>query len=197
MPQNKEKTRKTGATARKNVETETQKPSTDSKYAPTAWGGELLADLPLPSGQLCQARRVGVEGLMKAGIAHQIDPLMKLVQGHEDRVKKGMTQEEKDKLEEQSILKMMSNDEQMESLFHLLNRVLCHVVVQPPVQMAPDDITRRVDGVIYTDMVDLEDKLYIMSWTVGGADAVAQFRTQLAGDVGSVSAQSADEDSTE
>jgi hypothetical protein len=164
----------------------------EDKYATTQWGGEVFEDLPLPSGQLCLARRVGLEGLMRAGIIHDIDPLMGLVQQHQDRVQGKETEDA-----QAQMIALMRDDDKMSSLFHLLDRILCHVVIKPAVQMAPNDITLRERGVVYSDTVQMEDKMYIMSWAIGGADAVAGFREEYEKLVGGVQSQQGDEDSAE
>lgn len=177
------KNRKTGATARKQNPPQQSTPQNDP-YAPTAWGGSAYEDLRLPSGQLCLARRMGVEGLMKAGIIHDIDPLMGMVQMHEARVAGKDTESN-----EKAMLDILKDESKMTSLFHMLDRIVCAVAVKPEVKMTPNDVTRRQDGVIYTDMIDLEDKMFIMMWTMGGAETVAGFRDQFEKSLGSLSAQ--------
>ena len=194
--------RKTGATARKEsgnvgglandaIASGHSDPTSD-KYAPTAWGGSAYEDLSLPSGQLCLARRVGIQGLLEAGIIHDIDPLMGLVSQHEDRM-----QGKPAKSEEDTIMELLKDEGKTASLFHMLDRIVCHVVVKPHVEMTPNDITRRKDGVVYTDMVDMGDKMFIMQWAMGGAQAVAGFRDKYQELVGSVQSEPGDGNTTE
>lgn len=157
-------------------------PITEDKYAVTSWGGSATEDLRLPSGQLCLAKRVGVQGLLESGIIHDIDPLMGMIQQHQDRVAGKPV-----KANDESIYEIMKDSDKMASLFHMLDRITCHVVVKPRVEMTPNDITNRKNGVVYCDMVDLNDKMFIMSWTLGGAEAVAGFREQYEGLVAGIS----------
>lgn len=165
----------------------------EDKYSPTVWGGEAYEDLHLPSGQLCLAKRAGVQGLLQAGIIHDIDPLMGFVKEHEERVRKGGSSEDSTR----QMMDLLKQDDKMESLFHMLDRVVCHVVVKPHVEMAPNDVTRRVRGVVYTDTVDLQDKMFIMNWTVGGAQELAGFREKFEELVGGVQPEPEDGNSTE
>lgn len=179
------KERKTGATARRKEQDGAAAQDLvqgADKYAPTSWGGAAYEDLDLPSGQLCLARKAGIQGLLEAGIIHEIDPLMGLVKQHQARVEGKASPGDED-----MIMNMLKDESKVASLVHMLDRIVCHVVVKPHVEMAPNDITRRKDGVIYTDMVDFTDKLYIMTWTVGGAETVMGFREQYEGLVGGLS----------
>lgn len=179
----------TGAWGVKNcpgIEAEHAPPVQD-KYALSSWGASAYEDLHLPSGQLCLVKRVGIEGLLQAGVIHDIDPLQKLVREHEDRV------QGKDAPDaNQQMMEILKDDTQIASLIHLLNRVLCYVVEKPNVQMAPNDVTKRVDGVVYTDSVELEDKLYILTWTIGGAEKVAQFRKEYEESLGGLQSEPED-----
>lgn len=180
------KERKTGATARRKEQDGAAAQNVmqgDDRYAPTAWGGSAYEDLDLPSGQLCLARKAGIQGLLEAGIIHEIDPLMGLVQQHQDRI-----EGKPSPTDQATIMNFLKDEGNITSLVHMLDRIVCHVVVKPNVEMAPNDITRRKIGVIYTDMVDLMDKMYIMMWTVGGADTVAGFREEYEALVGGISA---------
>lgn len=168
-------------------------PAQDDRYAPSAWGGSAYEDLYLPSGQLCLARRIGVEGLLKTGIIHDIDPLMGMVQMHQSRVEGKSDVSDN----EQLATDLLKDKDKMASLFHMLDRIVCAVSVKPEVKMAPNDITRRKDDVIYTDMIDLQDKMFIMTWTMGGADALMSFRDQFQESLGSVPAQPEDGGKTE
>lgn len=178
MPASKPKTRKTAVkkeTAPEEV-AQTSPNGPEDKYAVTGWAGGGFQDVSLPSGQLCLARKVGTEGLLKAGIIHDMDPFKGFIQQHEDRMagKQGSADDEAKMLQQ-----VLNNPKQMESMFHMLDRVLCYISVKPQVFMTPNDVTRRENGKIYADMVDLQDKIYLMSWAVGKVDDLAQFHGEL------------------
>ena len=69
--------KKTTARKRATPQVEVVAVDPNDKYAPTTWGSELggAEDLTVPSGQTCLVRRPGVQGLMEAGILHDLDTL--------------------------------------------------------------------------------------------------------------------------
>ena len=156
----------------------------DARYAPTTWGtapGTFLEDLVVPSGQLCQVRRPGVEGLIKAGVLHDIDSLTAMVEDKHVKRAKGQPQIDVDSV--------MKDPGALDNILHVTDRVVCYVVVQPRIEMTPNDPTTRKSGVIYADMVDLEDKMFILNFAVGGTRDFERFRGELEGHVRGVDGQ--------
>jgi hypothetical protein len=185
-PQDRRPAKKTTkATARKRnpaqVEVTTVDPN--DKYAAKTWGSELggAEDLTVPSGQLCLVRRPGVQGLMEAGILHDLDMLSGIVDDQHVKRVAG-------KPPQINTTAVMNDPEQMASVLHLVDRTVCYVVLKPNVQMTPNDPTSRVKGVIYTDMVDIVDKMFIFNYAVGGVRGLEPFREELAEALGSMDA---------
>ena len=169
----------------------------EEKYAPTTWGsGPAInepTDLKVPSGQKCLVQNPGVEGLMKAGVINDIDSLTALVdQKHikpnDRKAKKGSKAAAKQDaaIDREAMKKLLSDPEKMANMLHVVDRVVCHVVIKPEVRMTPNDPTSRKKGVIYADMIDLTDKMFIFQFVVGGTSNLEQFRGQLGAAVGSV-----------
>jgi hypothetical protein len=132
---------------------------------------DFLEDLTVPSGQLCQVRRPGVEGLVKAGVLNDMDSLSAIVDNKHIKRAKGMKPTD---------VNIASLDQAtMDSMFHVVDRIVCYVVVQPHIEMTPNDPTRRVSGVIYADMVDLTDKMFLVNYAVGGTRDLERFRGEL------------------
>lgn len=152
-----------------------------SKYAPDAWlsgGVGGMEDLQVPSGQMCLVRRPGLEGLIKAGVLRNVDSLSALVgEKHIKKVKKGQSQ----KVNVESVMK---DPQALDEILHTVDKVVCHCVVKPEVHMTPNDVTRRKDGVVYADMVDLQDKMFIFNFVVGGTRDLESFRRGLDESVG-------------
>lgn len=168
----------------------------DSKYQPTAWGSGPEAasgpeDLTLPSGQLVLARKPGLQQLMVEGVLHKMDNLTALVD--KKHIKKGKTGGP----EAINVQSLLEDQKSLANVLHTVDRVVCAVVLKPKVQMAPNDITRRVNGAIYTDTVGLEDKMFIFNWALGGSADIERFRRESAEVVGSVVAGDAVADETE
>lgn len=166
-----------------------------SKYAPDAWlsggiGG--MEDLQVPSGQLCLVRRPGMEGLMKAGVLHNVDTLSSLVnEKHLKRVAKG------GKAQEIDIASLMDDPKALDDVLMIVDKVICHCVVKPEIHRTPNDVTRRQPGVVYADMVDINDKMFIFNYVVGGSSDLETFRRGLVDAVGGLEAEPGVSDETE
>jgi hypothetical protein len=189
-------------------------PATPRKKAPRAqstpgsqyghgWGSaELTIDLPVPSGAICQVRRPGIAGLIKAGILDSLDALTGIVQtDHVERVKEG-----KDPEVTREQMKALSQDKEgLLRALDLTDRVVEYVVLQPnvfrPIVRNPDSSPKlmdgketdlqdgqRVQGTIYTDSIGLEDKMYIFQFVVGGVTDLETFRSEFAETLGGLEA---------
>lgn len=181
-PQDRKTTRKTASAAPGPQVHVIEDP--EGKYAPTTWGSELggAEDLTVPSGQMCLVRRPGVQGLMEAGVLRDIDSLSALV--NEKHIKRVQGKAVGDgKIDAASL---MQDKDGLKNLMHVVDRVICYVVMKPLITMTPNDPTSRVSGVIYADMVDLVDKMFIFQYAVGGTRGLEEFRQQLDTSVGSL-----------
>lgn len=159
-------------------------PSTEeNKYAPSAggWGADPYLDLTVPSGQLCQVKRVNPRVLVALGLVDSVDPLTALVDvKHIKRVGSGPTQTRE--IDEKSL---MSDPRALVNLLDIADKLCEAIIVQPPIKrpirlvdgkefdLQPHE---RVEGVIYTDMVDEMDKMFVFSWALGGSTDLEQFR---------------------
>lgn len=156
-----------------------------AKYAADAWlsggiGG--MEDLQVPSGQLCLVRRPGLEGLIKAGVLRNIDSLSALVgEKHIKKAKKGAPQ----KVNVESVMK---DPKALDEILHTVDKVICHCVVKPEVHMTPNDVTSRKQGVVYADMIDINDKMFIFNFVVGGTRDLESFRGGLDESLGGLEA---------
>lgn len=141
----------------------------DDKYTPTAWGSQLglAEDLMTPSKQLCLVRRPGIQGLVDAGVLHDVDFLTQFVNNKHIRRVSG-----KPEIDANAVLK---NPDALKKATHLIDRVVCHCVLKPHVEMTPNDPTQRVDGHIYADMIDDTDKMFIFNYAVGGTRDAERF----------------------
>ncbi len=171
-------------------------PSSDNKYAPTAWNAEQFVDLEMPSGQLAQVRRPGVQQLIALGILENADGLSAIVdQKHIKRVK-GTAQ-----IDGKSLLKDPKN---MLTIMQMVDKVTARMVVQPIVRepfvdeptgelgetkKRPIRDDERQDGVVYTDNIEFMDRMFIFQFAVGGSTDLAQFRERFASALGSLEAQ--------
>lgn len=167
------------------------KAATPDRYAPTVWGSQdFLEDLVVPSGQTCLVRRPGVQRLMEAGVLRKVDSLASIVaEEHIKRVKGAEPEIDTDSL--------AKDEDALISIMDVVDRVLVHCIVKPAVELAPDDISERVEGAIYSDMIDIEDKMFIFQFATGGTRSVEQFRQGSLAAMGGVDAVQDAADETE
>jgi hypothetical protein len=170
----------------------------------------MLFDLELPSGEMCQVKRPGVQGLLKAGVLHSMDALTAIVQ--QDTIP---TAEGKPKVDVQ---KIMDDPEKFNTMMETVDKIVIHVVTEPKLvtpaitqAMVDDpetaftaaDLGRELEPeerdpeLVYIDYVDMMDRMFIMNFAVGGSADLVQFRKETADVVGSVPAVEAAEHATE
>lgn len=160
-------------------------------------------DVQLPSGNVARVRRVGPEAFLTQGIMPDtVSPIVEKA----IRSKKG--------LKPQQQADMAKDPKQLGALMEMLDRTLCYAVVSPKVQMPPacvecgelDTVAtedhhdeelasyhefrpgERQSGVLYADRVDLEDKMFILNFVVGGTRDLERFRREQRASVASVPA---------
>lgn len=160
------------------------------KYGQKTWGVKFH-DLTVPSGELVQVRRPGLQGLLKAGILESMDGLTGMVQSETIPKAQG-----KPVVIAKDILKDKSK---MEDMLAAIDKIVLHVVVQPELRPAivtqemidaedspfdaellnqPVPYELRDEDAIYVDYVDIEDKTFIMQFAMGGSADLATFRKE-------------------
>lgn len=168
-------------TTRKSTKTTPGRAPADhaQKYAPTQWGTVGQSeDLEMPSGQLALVRRPGLQKLMQAGVLNNMDVLTKIVQS--DHVQKtgavGMDQ----------ITDLLNDPQKIDEMMRVIDKIVVYCVVQPELHMTPDDVTNRVPGRVYADQVELDDKMFIFQFAMGGTRDLDRFRKESEVAVGSL-----------
>jgi hypothetical protein len=201
----------------------TKKKPQDRKPATSNYGSSWktpLHDLELPSGEICQVKRPGVQGLIKAGVLHSLDTLTSIVQTETIPRAEG-----KPVPKEKDIESIVNDPEKFSTMMETVDKIVLHVVTQPklvtnlvnvwevepvladngivitagipklddndkPVLRELEDDERDPD-VVYVDYVDAMDKMYIMNFAVGGSANLTDFREKTSASVGSVPAREA------
>jgi hypothetical protein len=169
--------------------------SSENKYAATAWGVEQFVDLMVPSGQMCQVRRPGTEGLMRMGLLDKTKGLMALVDTkHIKRVKGSVDQKA---VSEKVAQEISNNPEKINELMSTIDKIVKYVVIQPelalPFKISPsgEEIalldSEREQGVIYTDFISLEDRMFLFQYAVGGSSDLERFRGEFGESLASLS----------
>lgn len=170
----------------------------------TEWKGKVTVDgvdLLLPSGNVIRLRKISPQTFLSSGLLP--DPLSQIV--HKAiHSKKGLPP---------SKVKEMSQDpKQIQSSLEMFDRVLSYVAIEPAIPMPPpcvecgeyanvdgrhlkgdDEFAHaykegpRTDGVLYADMVDLTDKIFIFQYSLGGVSDLEKFRAELPRGLGGLS----------
>lgn len=178
--------------------TDTQSPVEANEFAPQVWGSEdgvgQLHAVTCPSGQRAQILRPGVAGLMEADILHNLDGLTAMVEKHVNKARGKKPSDRKRKGSKPSddidVDGLMKDTEALKDIMTVVNQAMVAFIVQPKVHPDPEDISDREDGKIYTAMIDLNDRLFLFNYMVGGSKDLTSFREGLAEAVGSLEAES-------
>lgn len=130
-------------------------------------------ELKLPSGHTCLVVRPGVQGLIKARLLDSLDQLTTIVQAdHIDA--------NNPKAMASAVSALSADPKRLLEAMELMDKVMCHVVVDPKVLMPPSEEDERDEDKLYADEVDEEDKMFIFQFVVGGTRDIATFRAESA-----------------
>lgn len=148
----------------------------------------LLCDLEVPSGGLCEVRRVGPMDLIKAGLFDKLDILGSLVQTeHVDRVEgraRPSGDDEKDQLKK--IQELIRDKSKLLAAEELIDSVVVYVVTQPKILALPEPGEDRNPDSVYVDSIDWMDKMFIFQFVVGGSADLESFRQEFSKVMGSL-----------
>ncbi len=133
--------------------------------------------LRLPSGKVCLAFNPGIHVFLERGMIP--NSLMPIVQ-QAIKEGKGLDAKKSQALAEDSAV--------LQDVMSLVNGIFLTVVVQPKVYSIPEDEEERNTERLYIDEVDLDDRLFIMQWVVGGTRDLERFRDEQAAALGNLSA---------
>jgi hypothetical protein len=139
-------------------------------YAVTGWGASSATDLPLPSGQLVQVRRVRIEDLIGEGILGSLDLLtadadkhIKRAQGRrtgvpQDRQKKGGSKDPLAKaVEAKMVDTMFGGKTNFAAVIRLADQIATRCVLKPALALAwfyeEDSDGKRIRGADGVDSV--------------------------------------------
>jgi hypothetical protein len=140
---------------------------------------------PESEHNMCLARRPGVQGLIKIGVLDSLDSLTSLVKTeHFDRVDKEMGH----RVQAQQAMDLLGRQSDLLKAMVLMDKIVSYCVIEPKVQMPPEDDGERDPEVLYTDQIDQDDKNFIMQWAVGGTRDLDSFRKESGGTMDAMAA---------
>lgn len=159
-------------------------------------------ELTTPTGQTCRAKRMSIESMIAAGLLAEADAVTALVVKHIKKVRPGGKQSKKGAAEPSvDIPSLIRDPKAVGEMITMVDRVIPHVVVSPPVALhytetkvgnttvtktipeeaeegKPSRIAMREErpGLIFTDQIGLEDKMFLFDWSAGGLGSMLAFR---------------------
>lgn len=152
--------------------------------------------LTLPSGQTADCVRLGMQGMVEAGILNDADTLTGMVdQQHVRKVRGAKGRPDGEAIDAASLMK---DPESMKRIILLVDRAVPHIVMKPVVRLHLEDLPdggtklipvekRKTD--VYTDQIGFEDKMFLFNWAVGGSPDVDRFLVESGNAVGSVAVE--------
>jgi hypothetical protein len=152
----------------------------NSVWAQTTRTG-TVERVTLPSGQTADVKRLGMEGLVSAGLLNETDTLTSMIdQKHIRRVRGG----KKADTDEINVGSLIKDPKALGKIMLLVDRATPHIVEKPPVKLhledLPDGSTRLIpdderDESVYTDQIGFEDKMFLFNYAIGGSADVDRF----------------------
>lgn len=139
----------------------------------SAFKARVMQDLELPSGNICQVRRMGMTMLLRKGvIPNSLLPMLQQAQG-----------KDKDSISRTELVEILEDPTKIDDMMGMYDKIVCLVVNQPKVYPLPEDEVERDPERLYVDEIDDEDKQHIATWAMSGTKAMEPFRDEQDGDV--------------
>lgn len=143
-------------------------------------------DLEVPSGALCQVRRADLRVFMKTGrIPNSLRSIMDSAIGGKDIDTTKLAND------------VLDNPELLDDMMTMVDTIVVECVMQPKVYPVPTQGRPREPEFLYVDEIDLEDRMFIFNWTVGGSSDLERFREEQGTALATVHAVAADAVSAE
>lgn len=165
--------------------------TTKAVSSPQDWkrkvGGKAITNVQLPSGVVVKVKRISIPKLLSEGVFP--DTLARLITEKLDGDKKGQKSDDVD------VSSLLGNQEQLEALFTAMDKMTLMTVVEPKVLSNVDDEGNKIadedrdEEAIYVDEIELDDKVFLFQYSVGGTKELEPFRAELDTAVGSLEDQ--------
>jgi len=158
-------------------------------------------ELTTPTGQTCRAKKMSIEAMIGAGLLAESDAITAQVAKHMKKVKPGGKQPKKNAEPDIDVVSLMKDPSAVNDLVSMLDHIMPHIVVSPPVALhytettvgktkvtkaipeeAPEGQPSRQamreerPGLVFTDQIGIEDKMWLFDWSAGGLGTMLAFR---------------------
>lgn len=137
--------------------------------------------LDLPSGNTALVQPAGMDIFLKQGMIP--NSLMPIIQEQLERGQQGKSPEQNDA---DMLKKLMTQPQLVQDIFALADAVTIACVLDPPILPVPEAEALREEDLLYVDEVDLDDKMFILDFAVGGTRDLEKFRTETDGRMAAV-----------
>jgi hypothetical protein len=139
------------------------------------WKGKASGvDLELPSGNICYAKRPGMDTFLAEGKVP--NALMPIITKSMEKAKGGKPLNSN----ELDMSEFLNDQEKLNAVIEFQNLVVLTAVKEPAVLPVPENESDREDDLLYIDEVDQMDKAFIFQWAMGGPAELEGFRNRLA-----------------
>lgn len=145
--------------------------------------------MELPSGNFASVRRLGPTAVLSEGVMP--DALMPIIQ---DAIRKGKGEVDADVAQN-----IASDPKQIAEMMAGIDRLMPKVFVEPKVLFHRHEVTvgsvtsledipeeSRDPEVVYTDDIDMNDKLFLFKFVMGGSGSLEEFRKESEQGLGTV-----------
>lgn len=148
-------------------------------------------EVTTPLGQTCRAKRMSIEAMIAAGLLAEADAITAMVSKHIKKVRPGGKKPKKtdDPGDSIDVPSLMKDPKAVTEMITMLDRLIPHIVVSPVVRLhyteqtvGKTTVTKtipvedREEGIVYTDQIGLEDKMWLFDWSAGGLNSMLAFR---------------------
>lgn len=154
-------------------------------------------EVTTPNGQTCRAKRMSIEAMISAGLLAEADAITAMVAKHMKKVRPGAKKPRKsdDPIDAVNIPSLMKDADAVREVITMLDRLVPHIVVSPPVALhyteqtvGKTTVTKMISeedriemrearpGLVFTDQIGLEDKMFLFDWSAGGINMMLAFR---------------------
>jgi hypothetical protein len=131
--------------------------------------------LKVPSGNTCLVRMITPEDFLTGGnIPDVLAPI----------VNEAIRETSGKPPEAPQIAESLLASGDIHSMLKMVDGVVLMAVIEPALQPVPGDHEERSDDLLYVDEVDLEDKMFVMQFVLGGTRDLERFRKEQEATVG-------------
>jgi hypothetical protein len=170
--------------AQKKATTQAKRPTTV-----TQWKKQQGEPIKLPSGNYARLRGASMDFFLMSGFIP--NSLKALVQNQISQMEQEQGKTKAKDLEAQQakeLASILEDEDKLRDLLSMYDRIAVHCFLEPTVRMPPEDAAERKDDQLYTDELDMEDKVFVFNVAVGGTKDLESFRQQQNASVESVRA---------